>query len=110
MVDHNDMKAFSSYPDKAVPVLAEPKAAERIRGAGFTRVHSIDIWSSAGLGPVTATVSVVLFVVLCVANAMIDETCWPYFKRKMYFPLRAIRETALDQWQLPRGGQGRCSE
>lgn len=53
--DHNDVKTLSNYPDKAVPVIAEPKAAERVRSAGFTHVAAADTWSAASLGPVAVT-------------------------------------------------------
>jgi hypothetical protein len=47
---------------------------------------------------------VLVFVILCVANAVIHETCLPYFKSKMNFPFRAIGETALDEIAVPFPG------
>jgi len=44
-------------------------------------------------------VSVVVFVVLVIANAVIHETCLPYFKSKMNFTFRAKRKPALDELQ-----------
>jgi hypothetical protein len=41
----------------------------------------------------------VVFVILRVANAVIHETCLPYFKSKMNLPFRATGETALDELQ-----------
>ena len=53
-------------------------------------------------------VSAVMLVVLCVTNAVIHETGLPYFKSKMYFPLRAIRETTFDQLQCLFQRDFRC--
>jgi hypothetical protein len=57
-------------------------------------------------------VCVVVFVVLCVANAVIYETCLPYFKSEMNFPFRTIGETALDelQWLFQRDFRCRCQQ
>ncbi len=49
-----------------------------------------------------------MFVILCVTNAVIHETGLPYFKSKMYFPLRGIRETAFDQLQCLFQRDFRC--
>jgi hypothetical protein len=53
-----------------------------------------------------------VFVILCVANAVIHETCLPYFKSKMNFPFRAIVETALDELQclFQRDFRCRCQQ
>jgi hypothetical protein len=51
---------------------------------------------------------VVVFVIPCVANAVIHETCLPYFKSKMNFPFRAIGETALDELQCLFQRDFRC--
>jgi hypothetical protein len=53
-----------------------------------------------------------VFVILCVANAVIHETCLPYFKSKMNFPFRAIGETALDELQclFQRDFRCRCQQ
>jgi hypothetical protein len=55
---------------------------------------------------------VVVFVILWVANAVIHQTCLPYFKSKMNFPFRAIGETALDELQCPfqRDFRRRCQQ
>ena len=42
-------------------------------------------------------VSAVVFVILCVANAVIYKTCLPYLRSKMDFLFRPIGETALDE-------------
>jgi L-ascorbate metabolism protein UlaG (beta-lactamase superfamily) len=53
--DHNDMNAFSRYPERTVPILAERNAATRARTAGFTQVAALDVWETASLGPVAVT-------------------------------------------------------
>ena len=51
-------------------------------------------------------------IILCVANAVIHETCLPYFQREMNFPFRAIGETALDELQclFQRDFRCRCQQ
>jgi hypothetical protein len=53
-----------------------------------------------------------MFVILCVANAVIHETRFLYFKSKMNFPFRAIGETALDEWRslFQRDFRCRCQQ
>ena len=54
----------------------------------------------------------VVFVILWIANAVIHETCLPYFKRKRIFPFRAKGETALNELQclFQRYFRRRCKE
>ena len=48
------------------------------------------VFRSSPLHRIFPNVSVVVFIILCVANAVIHETCLPYFQREINFPFGAM--------------------
>ena len=53
--DHNDMRAFSQYRDKTVPVLAEQAAANRARRTGFAQAAALGTWQRASIQDISIT-------------------------------------------------------
>jgi L-ascorbate metabolism protein UlaG (beta-lactamase superfamily) len=53
--DHFDVKGFSAYPDKAVPMVVKKGSGDAARAAGFTQVKELDHWDTAQLGRVKVT-------------------------------------------------------
>jgi L-ascorbate metabolism protein UlaG (beta-lactamase superfamily) len=53
--DHNDMTAFGSYPDKAVPLFVERGAVQRARRVGFSNVKALAPFETSSVGPVSIT-------------------------------------------------------
>jgi L-ascorbate metabolism protein UlaG (beta-lactamase superfamily) len=53
--DHYDMKGFSKYPDKSIPLVVRKGTAGDARDAGFSRVTEMEPWQVVHAGGVTIT-------------------------------------------------------
>lgn len=53
--DHNDMRAFSQYRDKTVPVFAEQAAASRARRTGFVQAAALGTWQRVSIQDISVT-------------------------------------------------------
>ena len=53
--DHCDLKAFSRYPSKDVPLVVAGPVTEPARKAGFTDVRPLEPWQSAQVDDLTIT-------------------------------------------------------
>jgi L-ascorbate metabolism protein UlaG (beta-lactamase superfamily) len=53
--DHYDLRAFSSYPDKAVPFVVKRGMGDKARQAGFANVTEVDPWEEVTIGGLTVT-------------------------------------------------------
>jgi L-ascorbate metabolism protein UlaG (beta-lactamase superfamily) len=53
--DHYDLKSFSAYPDKSVPMVVKRGIGEKARKAGFTDVRELDPWESVEVGSLAIT-------------------------------------------------------
>jgi len=74
--------------------------------------HTLRSLAQARSDRILPNVRVVVFVIVRVANAVIHETCLPYFESKMNFPFPAIGETALDELEclFQRDFRCRCQQ
>ena len=53
--DHYDMRAFSVYPDKTVPMILKPGTTLAAEVAGFRRLIELDLWQTWQLGDLEIT-------------------------------------------------------